>query len=212
MESKSIMNALKLRESKNISPNIDNLLTKFTNKFILPKTNKPYGMFITIENNGDLRGCIGEFKTTKEIGKLIAKQTLESAFKDSRFFGNNIITKNELPELNYKINFLDKPIKIFPDGKNKDVYQVVKEKLEIPQKNIKPIVGHGITLYFGNINRATYLASVLPDHYNIYTLNKQKWNILVNALKNKSGGSGNVTRVDIYYCQEFSENETLNLI
>ena len=43
MESKSIMNALKLRESKNISPNIDNLLTKFTNKFILPKTNKPYG-------------------------------------------------------------------------------------------------------------------------------------------------------------------------
>ena len=42
-------------------------------------------------------------------------------------------------------------------------------------------------------------------------MTKENWNKLVNSLKRKSGGSENVTRVDIYECKEFDENDKLQL-
>ena len=105
------------------------LLERFKQEFTLPTTENKYGIFVTIENNKRLRGCIGQFTLTNNIGELIAKQTLESAFIDSRFF-NNMITKNELSKLSYKINFIGQPKQIYPE-ENKLVYDVIINKLKL---------------------------------------------------------------------------------
>lgn len=170
-----------------------------------PKTSRPYGIFVTIENNGELRGCIGEFEPTNDVGKLIAKQTLESAFLDSRFF-NNMITAAELSQLSYKVNFLNKPKLVFPNKYNDTPLQAtIRAGYKIGKKK-----GHGIIVTFKERGRATYLASVLPD-LGFTKLNEETWEKLIRSLRDKTNGIGHVSEVNIYYCQEFEENDKLKL-
>jgi AmmeMemoRadiSam system protein A len=65
------------------------------------------GVFVTIRNGKELRGCIGTFLPTK---KNIAKELIDNAISacsaDYRF---NPITKEELPELNYEVSILSEP-------------------------------------------------------------------------------------------------------
>jgi MEMO1 family protein len=189
-----------------LSTDIETIINKFSLEYELATTPLPYGIFVTIENNGKLRGCIGDFAPTHETGKLIAKQTLESAFMDIRF-QNNKINVDELSDLHYKINFLDKPIQVFSNTiDNEDpLSAVIHSGFKIGRTK-----GYGITLHFENNTKATYLASVLSD-LGINILNSQTWNKLVKSLRNKAGGFGKIKRVDTYYCQEFKENDPLIL-
>jgi AmmeMemoRadiSam system protein B len=194
---------------------LDTLLKNFENQYELATTNKPYGIFVTIKNknNERLRGCVGQFKTTNHTGYLIAKQTLMSAFFDYRFFGE-MITVNDLENLTYYINFLDEPKQFYPNSYNDDLLEAIKRSgFKISDKNGN---GHGISLYFENNTNATYLASVLPvllpvglakavlkiNEFNIDNLNK-----LIESLKNKANGKGNVVKAEMYYCQEFNEDD-----
>ena len=59
--------------------------------------NKEAGVFITIYQNSNLRGCIGTFLPVEEnIGKEIIRNAIAAATQDYRF---NPITKDYLPEL-----------------------------------------------------------------------------------------------------------------
>lgn len=169
---------------------------------LIKKYNKSYGIFITIENlDKSLRGCIGTFKLDNNIGKTIAKYTLLSAFKDSRF---KPIEKSELDNLSYKINFIEEPIQIYPN-KEKEPYQSVKNNLQIAKETNNILKGHGITIYFENNKYATYLASVLPE-LNITVWNEKNWKKLVLSLKNKSNSENeNITKIEIYKCTEYKE-------
>tara|TARA_A100001015_G_C15001350_1_gene718642 strand:+ start:753 stop:2207 length:1455 start_codon:yes stop_codon:yes gene_type:complete len=186
------------------------LLEEFMKKTII-ETSIEYGIFVTIENNDKLRGCIGQFEP-ENVGRLIAKQTLISAFRDTRFW-DNMITESELPKLSYKINFLNKPVQIYPNNSNKSTYDVVKENLKIAKIKEHPVIGHGITLYFGE-RRATYLASVLPE-LGIDIIDSSNFKKLEIRLRNKAFRGNiediNITKIEIYYCQEFEEDEELNL-
>jgi AmmeMemoRadiSam system protein B/uncharacterized protein (TIGR00296 family) len=157
-----------------------------------------YGIFVTIENNKELRGCIGQFNQSDKLDKLITKLTLKSAFFDSRFY-DNMITKEELSELSYKVNFLKRPIKIYP--KKKNIYDSVKDNM---------IIGvHGITLYFDNNNSSTYLANVITD-LGINEINKELWKKLKNSLSRKANSMTNsIVKIEIYECKEFDENTNL---
>lgn len=187
----------RLSDSKKID-----ILNELEKKFIFQKKSDEFGIFVTIEKNGNLRGCIGTFKLTDNLGRLIAEKTLDSAFNDSRF---NPISIDEINSLNYKVNFLSKPNLIFDYIKDSD-----KKIYEIVEKNI--IIGiHGITIKFDNNKSATYLASVLIDHFNIKELTLKKWDELVLSLKKKSGGSDKIKEIEIYKCQEFSEDNKLFL-
>ena len=65
------------------------------------------GTFVTIEKEGNLRGCIGTYLPTKEnIAEEIISNAIAAAAKDYRF---RPIQKEELPLLSYTVYLLGKP-------------------------------------------------------------------------------------------------------
>ena len=71
--------------------------------------NSHCGCFVTLKNNGDLRGCIGQFTANKPLIKLIADMAKASCSQDSRFFSDTINT-DELEQLDIEISVLS-PLK-----------------------------------------------------------------------------------------------------
>ena len=177
------------------------ILDEIEEKYEFEKLNEKYGIFVTIEKKGKLRGCIGTFELSNNLGRTIADKTLDSAFNDSRF---KPIDRNELDELKYKVNFLSKPEIIYNDSDKTDIqiYNLIKNDI---------IVGvHGITIYFKN-SSATYLASVLIDSFKITNFTLNDWNTISSSLRKKANGIGNIIKIERYKCQEFSENNKLFL-
>jgi len=68
---------------------------------------KRAGVFVTIENNGQLRGCIGTYKPTKvNIAEEIIDNAIAAAVKDYRF---RPINEEELPLLSFTVYVLSEP-------------------------------------------------------------------------------------------------------
>ena len=67
------------------------------------------GCFVTLKNNGELRGCIGNFISDKPLIELVHDMAVASATEDSRFF-HNPITPRELQKLDIEISVLS-PLK-----------------------------------------------------------------------------------------------------
>ncbi|MCK4999786.1 MAG: AmmeMemoRadiSam system protein A [Anaerohalosphaera sp.] len=63
------------------------------------------GCFVTLKNNDDLRGCIGQFTSDKPLINLITEMAGASSTRDSRFFANPI-TADELEQLEIEISVL----------------------------------------------------------------------------------------------------------
>ena len=79
---------------------------------------KKAGVFVTIKNNKELRGCIGTYLATKKnIAEEIISNAISACSRDTRF---HAITENELPDLNYEISILNPP-KLIKDIKNHNV-------------------------------------------------------------------------------------------
>ncbi len=75
------------------------------------------GVFVTIFKNGELRGCIGTYLSTKEnIAKEIIDNAIVACSRDNRFLS---IVKRELPELKYEVSILSLP-KLIRNIKNHD--------------------------------------------------------------------------------------------
>jgi uncharacterized protein (TIGR00296 family) len=142
------------------------------------------GVFVTIRKNKALRGCIGTFHAKHNLLESISEMTLSSAFNDSRF---NPITDNELSSLDYDVTLLRKPMEININ----DIFT-------------KFITGlHGITIIFEDNNSATYLASVMIELFGMKVnekLTKDKFNEIVESLRNKAGSTYDIKRVEIYEC------------
>lgn len=83
-------------------------------KIILPSKDSPEeirnqraGTFVTIEKNGELRGCIGTYLPTKEnIAEEIIHNAVAAATEDYRF---GPIKEKELPYLSYTVYILSEP-------------------------------------------------------------------------------------------------------
>jgi len=87
------------------------------NKIIGPPKNLPQefllkkaGAFVTILENGNLKGCIGTYLPTREnIAQEIIHNAITAATEDYRF---NSVTENDLDNLSYEVYILEKPEKI----------------------------------------------------------------------------------------------------
>ncbi|MBI5722474.1 MAG: AmmeMemoRadiSam system protein A [Planctomycetes bacterium] len=79
---------------------------------------EPRGCFVTLTNDGDLRGCIGTFYPQGPLGLMIIEMGREAA-RDPRFVMNPI-TPKELPNLTVEVSVLspleptDEPEKLQP--------------------------------------------------------------------------------------------------
>tara|TARA_A100001011_G_scaffold386919_1_gene463762 strand:- start:422 stop:1027 length:606 start_codon:yes stop_codon:yes gene_type:complete len=63
----------------------------------------PYGCFVTLTKNNDLRGCIGTIIPTQSLAQHVLENVLKSAFEDFRF---SPVTTEELHALHIEITVL----------------------------------------------------------------------------------------------------------
>ena len=162
------------------------------------------GIFVTvylkIDDKLELKGCLGTYTLHNDIFDTIIIQTIESTFDDSRFT-NDHITKENLNNCVFKINFLEKSVKYSGD---KLIENVLKNLI---------VNTHGIIVDFKS-SRATYLASVLSEHFGMNDSNKnEKIYDAIKSLRLKSGLANNtniddvsdVVSIELYKCVEISE-------
>lgn len=65
------------------------------------------GVFVSLKNEGQLRGCIGTiFPTTKNIAYEIIRNAVEAGLHDPRFIP---VTEDELEELDFSVDVLTEP-------------------------------------------------------------------------------------------------------
>ncbi len=74
-----------------------------------PQLNAHCGCFVTLKNNGMLRGCLGQFTSEKPLIKLVGEMAAASSTKDPRFLAEPI-TPDELESLDVEISVLS-PLK-----------------------------------------------------------------------------------------------------
>lgn len=73
------------------------------------------GAFVTLHKHGDLRGCIGTFRSDKNVADVVKDMALASAFEDPRFPPLGL---DELDEVDIEISVLS------PLRKIKDVNEI----------------------------------------------------------------------------------------
>ncbi len=70
-----------------------------------PELNAPCGCFVTLKNQGRLRGCIGQFTSDSPLIELVGQMAKASATGDPRFFADPISSR-ELDQLDVEISVL----------------------------------------------------------------------------------------------------------
>jgi len=118
----------------------------------LPKEflEKKAGTFVTIEENGELRGCIGTYlPTRKNIAEEIIQNAIAAATEDYRF---GPVQKEELPYLTYTVYILNQQ-------------ESVKNIKELDPKKYGVIVKTSPIIYKSGL--------LLPDLEGINTVEKQ---------------------------------------
>ena len=69
----------------------------------LPGLEKPLGAFVTLRENGELRGCIGRFEPDIPLSQVIIEMAIAAATEDHRF---PPVSAKELGEIDYEISVL----------------------------------------------------------------------------------------------------------
>ncbi len=98
------------------------------------------GAFVTLKENGMLKGCIGRFEPDEPLYKVIIDMAISASRYDTRF---NPVTKEELDNIEIEISVLT------PRKKVNSIDDVVVGK-------------HGIYVEYGSSN-GTYLPQVATD-------------------------------------------------
>ena len=114
-----------IKTEKIIKPE-ENLIKEFSNK--------KAGVFITIEKNKDLRGCIGTYLPTRNnVIEEVIQNAISASTEDYRF---GPIQKQELPFLSYTVSILEKP-ELIKDKKdlNPKEYGIIVKTPDYPIKS-----------------------------------------------------------------------------
>jgi len=120
------------------------------------------GTFVTIEKNGNLRGCIGTYlPTRKNIAEEIIYNAIAAATEDWRF---GPVEKEELPYLSYTVYILSEPELV------KDLKELDPKKYGVIVKTA-PLTPSGDVVFNGHFVAKTGL--LLPDLEGIDTIEQQ---------------------------------------
>ncbi len=136
------------------------ILEKFTGKKLIdkeeliqkyPELKEPGAVFVTLNKNNNLRGCIGSIEAHRPLIDDIIHNARAAAFGDPRF---NNVQPDEWPEITVEVSILSKP------------EYVENESVEDLKKKLVPFKD-GVILVKG-FNRAVFLPQVweqLPDFF-----------------------------------------------
>jgi len=130
----------------------------FPNEFLKRRA----GTFVTIEKNGNLRGCIGTYLPIRpNIAEEVISNAIAAATEDYRF---GPIQKEELPYLSYTVYILSEPELV------KDIKELDPKKYGIIVKTL-PISETGDVVFNGHFVSKSGL--LLPDLEGIDTVEQQ---------------------------------------
>jgi len=125
---------------------------------------KKSGVFVTINKNGQLRGCIGTYLPTRvNIAEEIIQNAIAAAAEDYRF---GPIRKEELPYLSYIVYILGEPELI------KDIIELDPQKYGIIVKTT-PIISAGTENVVFNGYLPYKSGLLLPDLEGVDTVEEQ---------------------------------------
>ena len=142
------------------------------------------GAFVTLKNQGRLRGCIGRFSADEPLWRVVADMARSAATKDFRFFANPI-TPDEVPQLTIEISVLSPMEKI---------HDPLAIELGV----------HGIYVVGPGGRAGTYLPQVATEHH----MSKEEF--LSSCCSGKAGLSPDAWRtgeadVFVYTAEVFGE-------
>jgi len=150
-----------IKEGKIIEPP-DDLPKEFLSSEFVELLKRKAGTFVTIEKNGNLRGCIGTYLPLRQnVAEEIIYNAVAAATEDYRF---GPIQKEELPYLSYTVYILNEPELI------KDIKELNPKKFGIIIKTA-PLTPSGDVVFNGHFVAKTGL--LLPDLESVDTIEKQ---------------------------------------
>jgi len=149
------------------------------------KLKKVQGCFVTLNKNGNLRGCIGHILPQEELYKCVIDNAVNAAVNDGRF---NPVTEDEIKDIEVEVSVLTSPYKL--------EYNDSQELLE----KLRPMVD-GVVIKSG-WHQSTYL----PQVWEMFDSKEE----FLSSLCVKGGASQGCwkdpnTEVLVYQAQVFSE-------
>lgn len=81
--------------------------------------------FVTLEENKQLRGCIGSIIAYRPLIEEIIDHTKDAAFNDDRFMP---LEQNELQHLEYSVSLLSTPTKVFFENEQDLLNKIIQNK------------------------------------------------------------------------------------
>jgi len=72
-------------------------------KTLSVRLREPYGAFVTLKKNGQLRGCIGRFEASGPLYEVVQQMAVSASTQDSRFLP---VTEEEFDEIDLEISVL----------------------------------------------------------------------------------------------------------
>jgi AmmeMemoRadiSam system protein A len=75
----------------------------------LPSDLEPAVVFVTLTEDGVLRGCMGTFEPKRRLGEAVVTSAITAALDDPRFLP---VTSGELPAIHVEISILGSPVPI----------------------------------------------------------------------------------------------------
>ena len=151
-----------------------------------PTLTRALGCFVTLNQNGKLRGCIGNLAAVYPLAEAVQRNALNAAFRDPRF---TKLASAELKDIQIEISVLTEP--------NPLAFQGADDLL----KQLKPGV-HGVTISQGE-RRATYLPQVwsqIPNKQLFLAQLCRKAGLAADAWK-----TSDTLRVEVYEAFVFAE-------
>lgn len=126
--------------------------------------NRKAGTFVTIEKEGQLRGCIGTYlPTCDNIAEEVIRNAIAAANEDYRF---GPVTKEELPYLSYTVYILNEPELVKNTSElNPKKYGVIVKTVSITPFNNADVVFNG--------HFVSKTGLLLPDLEDVNTIEKQ---------------------------------------
>lgn len=149
-----------------------------------PRLMREEGAFVTIHNQGKLRGCIGNILGRGPLFQTVRNMAIAAATRDARF---NPVTVEELPQIDIEVSVLSRP-------------RVISDPDEI-------VMGrHGVIVSQGPFNQGVFLPQVATEtgwsrEEFLNQLCAQKAGLAPDAWKDSK------TRIEIFSAQVFDEKD-----
>lgn len=86
---------------------------------------KKRGVFVTLQMNGELRGCIGNLEAGETVAEAVRENSVNAAFKDPRF---PALQRHELERVSIEISILTKPEPVKYRDKNDLLSKITPNK------------------------------------------------------------------------------------